>query len=1158
MIRSLQLLSFTLFLGLAQLACTQSDNRPFTTVPEPNSVSIPSGITLSLNEVFYGDGDPASVILDFGNSPPATERINVALTAPDSRDVETLVLLKSDNGPIYAPDGDLIRISALSSGDSVQAADGVLSVEPGQPFYALYFPDKNDPVLAQVQADAISDIAFLSNPADPTATVNPKVAMTDDEGNPLGKPVGTLIRRGSLPVQIATEELVLWSRNESDLSDFLAETDGTVLASQVVRSTGRGNSNATMHLIHVRTPEEAAASLGIFDSYLSEPREVIASNLDVIAILAYGLQLRIDGYKVALNPRLQPHAAPEISAAERGNLTRTMQMRGPFGQPPNDCMPDSATQPCIENVPALWTFMALWDFDDERINVAVLDQGFATNADFGPPGIPLIECLMSVLQLGPPTFGAPICAPGFAQGSPTYSNTWHGTGVVHTLGGVVNNGQHAAGVAGQVAVPMLYKYDVGTYAYGIGNGIRDAVDRGASCINISAGFPCNAVTHLGDFDLCNWEGRVGFCGVVTAGTRAAVEVTCAASAWLLIIGAAICAGAQSGLFVETAICLTSLIFYQDLRGPMLEAVRYAAENGVPVVVSAGNVMDLDPVVRDIVLVADWQTERWGIIPAMAPEAIVVGSVIGDARFFDPTLRLFDNLDFFGDRVDIWAPVPSSYAAPQDVDDPASTVSVTSIAGTSGAAAYISGVVAAMQAANPDLNPATPGLTNAERRTIVEQIKTILTDDANSYTNAELISFTDPSGAQIYTNQPIRRRLVDPLAAVQAAALAYMPDFAALWYDTALNFDEIASSDANAETISFGIERTGTIVAIPQASGTIVVADIDPFEFTMPSVAQRYETTITLAYPRDYGSLVAVGSGLASASTNVSGSDQVRIYGVLANAGALISFEIAGLTPDQDNVYKLTVATPMEAIPTVNIVSPNNYDRICITRITDIPDPRLPGTDARRTIVLRLRHGLELSAEVFFPGFPSFVIPESDITWTDNGSPIGNGPNLIHQLAEGSHAISVQAYEPTFSDTVTVDGIACGANPPSALIIHSGLFSLFGNSIQVEFTGYDFSQDESYADVGVGIVGTGFDNEDGYLYGTSLRWTTDHFPNVQSEFLKTGSSLTLTPLRLYAPGHCKEFVHNIQLRATDSDGLTSEPAELEVRLVKPPSHVSFCP
>ncbi|MDH3716165.1 MAG: S8/S53 family peptidase, partial [Gammaproteobacteria bacterium] len=920
------LIPVLMLLAIIVVAVVLVQRGPSFPVAKP--VTTASGITLTLDESIYDDGDAPSAVLRFSSDPPAADLIKVALATTDGEDHETLEFTRSGNPQVYTATRGTVRIVASSPQHPSRPEDGELSLPHGQPIYALYFPDKSDPALASLQTDVVADIAFLKGAVDPAGSVNPAAALTEDEGSANRKPAGTLVRRDSLPVQIATQELILWARNEAELAAFLVRTGGRVLAS---RAAGPKHPGMMMHLVQLSAPADAAHSLSLLDNYLGERRDVLASNVDTLALLAYGLELRLDGFMVSPNPRLQPHAPPGISATETANVTRTMEMHGP-SEPcsPGDIDPFNPN-PCIENVPALWTFLSLWDFDDERINIGVLDQGFATNEDFRPPatGLP-VECTVWFGDLL-------LCGPGFAQGVPTVGDqffgdpSWHGNAIVHTIGGIVNNDMWVTGVGGQVAVPMLYRYDVSSYAFGIDTGIRDAVDRGASCINISAGFPCNVLTDFGDYDVCNWEGRLGMCAVVTASTAAVAKALCLSAAWTPLIGGAICGVAQGVLYVEVAACLTALSSFADLRGPVLGAIEFAADNGVPVIVSAGNAMrreQLPPVIRNFVNLGDWRVERWGVVPAISPEAIVVGSAVSAAinEADNPIVEFYRNTNFFGDSVDIWAPIRTRYAAPLDVNNIGSVVSIDEpngdrrvVGGTSGAAAFMSGVVAAMQAANPELNPATPGLTNAQRGAIVQQITDILTDDANSFSNAELQSFSTN-----YADQPDERPvMVNPLAAVQAAAASAIPDFAGAGYDTNLNFNETADADTVPAAAEFNVPTTGTIVAIPEADGDLPNPDIDPYQFTIPASGEPlFEVQITLTYPDGYGELIVEGSDIVLASESVNGFERLRTYRALAVPGDTRDFVVRGATPDQDNVYKLMVIR-LPAQPTVTITSPSD-------------------------------------------------------------------------------------------------------------------------------------------------------------------------------------------------------------------------------------------
>jgi subtilisin family serine protease len=167
--------------------------------------------------------------------------------------------------------------------------------------------------------------------------------------------------------------------------------------------------------------------------------------------------------------------------------------------------------------------VALWDRDETRIPTGILDVGFAPSPDLRTP---LVECDMEAV--GP---GGMLCGPGRAFGFQRVGNslfgsrTWHGTGVATTLAGKLNNRWSPgddriggrAGVAGQIAQPMLYQYGLGSYVFEFGAGMQKAASDGASVINVSGGYPCRIADNLGiGFNICSPGGRAALCTTATA------------------------------------------------------------------------------------------------------------------------------------------------------------------------------------------------------------------------------------------------------------------------------------------------------------------------------------------------------------------------------------------------------------------------------------------------------------------------------------------------------------------------------------------------------------------------------------------------------------------------------------------------------------------
>ena len=1050
--------------------------------PNITPATKPVPVDLRFDRLLYASGSSARVTLALPEGATTEATMAVAVASPDSKDAEMLTLERTADGTYATAKGLPIDDSA-----PVKPQDGTLRVAPGELIYAMFVVDPTMPGLEDAGAGLVADFAIIqSAPLTISDLLLPELALTDDENLSLpgARPVGTLLREGTLPVQVATSEVILHTKSQAELDRFLEVAGGELIDTL----PGDDDVYAT-HLLKVDPSQAKPESLGQLRALFGESDELLASNEQALQILALVMEYRLDGHLVSLNPRLQTSGAPSISTTETNAVTHTMRMVGArtFTGP---CIPGDSARPCVENVPAAWAFNALWDGDDERINVGVLDMGFAANDDFRRPASgTFVECDMTSIS---PAYR---CEAGAAQGPPTVGNSffggrsWHGTGVVTTIGGVVNNGSGAAGVGGQVAVPMMYKYDTLAYAFDIGRGVRKAVDDGASCINVSGGYPCNVLTVGPDFNICTMGGRLELCGVIHAGLAVAAGVTCATLGWIPFVGQAICGAAIAGAVAATTACVATLAF-GDLRGPMETGVRYASTRGVPVVTIAGNTLtasSMPPIVRDLVDLSERRTEAWGIMPAMIPETIVAGAANGD----------LDNAHFYGDRVDVWAPIPTKYFAPSDVNNMASSLAPSEIGGTSAAAPFVTGVISVIMAVNPDLNPKNPLLNNSQRSTIVSRIRTILTSDDATFSNGELV-------AAGFSNQPVeRRKLIDPLAAVRLAAAAKIPDTAALGYDPSLGFSEVLGADdteATATVIPIGTTRTGTILTIPEASGASSNVDVDFFRFTMPASPNRpHEATITLTYPKNFGELYVQAPNMMAWSTGSSGDESTREFRVMAEAGATVAFSVRAASGD-DNVYKVSVGTPQPAVAQVMILEPTDGVQVCA----------LESVPAR--------------AVASFPGFSAMTVPDSAFAWFDGASSLGTGALQTLSLSAGSHTIKASAYDAF--DEVTVLSQPCTNDPPVAFIDSPAGDLVQGDALF--YTGYDDTKQMWFTDVE--LVGHATDTEDGTIPGSQLVWRTN-LTTVQDSLLGSGNTLAA---RLYS-NVCEGVMHTISLQATDSSG-----------------------
>jgi hypothetical protein len=1027
----------------------------------------PIDISVRLDALFYTSGQKAKVTVDFGSRPPPATISDVVLVSSESKDVERLQLV-SIGGNLFESSQMVIQESDAPG--TVQ--DGLFTLPAGGIFFAMFGIDRTQPGYEGFEAAHFSDFAFIDGerPGTPASRVQPALALSDDEKVPVpgARAMGTLLHVGDgpgsgIPIQLATEELIVFHKDPAELARFIASSNGQVLDTQDVEGELPFAS-----LVQVDPRTLPPSRLALLRGLLEDRGELLASKAEVQGIYGLALAFRLDGFVVAVNPRLSYHAAPAVREPEHSQLLPSMRMRGSAGSAA-PCVPGGLMGSCVTNVPALWTYLDLFDLDSRRVNVAVLDMGFAPNMDFrSKPDGSIDQCDVTGRlltcgpgrALGPPTVGASLVGP----------RVWHGTGVVTTLGGIVDNEFGAAGTGGQIAVPMLYKYDLGAYAFDLGVGIRHAVQNGAQVVNISAGYPCKAVTRVGpDFDYCSIEGRAGICGVITAAAHAAAIAFCTSpAAGIPLIGQAICGGLAGAAVTATNACLSTLAF-GNLRAPMHSAVREATLQGVPVVASAGNRLPPEKFpseLRAFINFNEARTEVWGIIPASLPDVVAVGA----AREVD-----LGNEHFFGERVDVWAPIESSYSAPVSPDDSSSRQDQTRIGGTSASAPYVSGVIAAMQAANPSLDPKRA--TAAERATAVSRVRAILASTATSNTDLRMLGWKD---------DPVERRnLINPLAAVLEASRGVQPDLTALGYDTSLNFAEALTADdvqASAQPIPFDTSVAGTVFAFSPAE-----QDQDWKSFTVPTQAGRvFGSDVVLRWVGGDEPSIVASPAIPRISTSTDGPERLSTYRVVRGSGAAVTFAVTA-PGGSDAPYKVTVSAPVVLTPTMTITE--------------------PVVSTGQTLCANRQYTYRATAEYPHSTLP---VPSNEITWLIDGAvQQATGSSVSFSRPAGTDTFTVRAFGSTA--TLTITFVTCTAaaeitQPAANVREFANGQDTTGRYLTLNFSGR-------------ALNGAGNPIDPATLY---FEWTTNRgdlqpgAPTTGSQVLGTGASIT--GIRIYvAPG-----------------------------------------
>ncbi|MEO0604407.1 MAG: S8 family serine peptidase [Myxococcota bacterium] len=621
-----------------------------------------------------------------------------------------------------------------------------------------------------------------------------------------------------------------------------------------------------------------------------------------------------------------------------------------------------------------------------------------------------------------------------------------------------------------------------SYVFEIGRGIRLAVDNGAACVNISAGYPCGILTTIGpDFDICSSAGRLGICTLVSAAAHGAAGIACG-------VFPPACPFAVTGAAGATDACLSTLAL-GDLTSSMSSAASYAERRGVPVVASAGNRLnrdDLPEVIREVVDLDVTSLDQWRVIPAALPQVIAVGAV---------NQSDYRNVHFHGSLVDVWAPIRGAYYAPSSADDPASPIRRSTLGGTSAAAPFVTGVIAAMQAVDPTLDPNSALLTEAERAAIVPRIRSHLRSDEATLDDVELQALG-------FASDPLRERVIDPLGAVRAVTplQAQLEDRS---FDLGLGFDEVSMPDDSpsaARTLSAGTTLDGTLLDIfPGGPGGIDQPDEDWFELRVPGSVSGPSLATIEVRSLGAGRPFVLGAGIPLRSFG-GGVERVSIYEAFLPVGvSSLPFALGGGRA----AYKIS-ATFEQPEPFVSLVRPFDGERRCIG------------------------NPIQFEATAAFVGFASEPVPASAVQWSFDGVPDGTGPTLSRSFVdEGPLVASVRLFDdPTLEDTITLQLDDCEGEPPSVEVLTPVPLPSVDPDITLWTTGSDAIN--PYVDV---LLQASVSDPDQFIEDADIEWTTSE-PGVQggSDFLGTGRSFTA---RLYTD--CVSTDHEILVRVVDDAG-----------------------
>jgi Subtilase family len=600
----------------------------------------PRSYRLEFDKLKYSSGDPIWVRFADPSVTPV-KSAEIYLVAPQRGDVERLTLTK---GSVRFRSYNQVERIVATHDDSARF-DGRLSAGPGDYMFVVYqAPGKPKDIHGTTL-----DFAFMKGgQAQGLFTLDVDEAMAPRPASVQGRPgeaprtLASITDTSNYPVVFGDDQIIIEPENLTELNDFLQRYHGVVVDDGRRRKT----SHRKRHYYLVRV-DLARADLEDF-AFTAElagmKGRLRTSSNRTRRLYSIVANEQLEGRRVTINPRVELFDQPRT--AEDANLD---------GAGSADALQLEFIRDCMQKVNRAWMYVAMHDRDRANgvtVPLAVIDDGFCVeNAD-----LVLAPAMgFDVAEDDANPFGPRITPIG---------DNWHGNNTASETGSLLNNGIGVAGSGGQVADMLLYRLGLYGHVFEVGTAIDLAVADGARVINMSLGYPCRP---LGLPSLCDF-GTLWFCPFLNVAMVRAAEIL-----------------SEFVPVPPLGLCEPLVFALAPARMMMEAAVEDAIDAGVVLVASAGNGRDnVDP--ADV---SDFE-----VIPAVLPDVIAVGAI--DTNY--------NNTEFFGDRVDVWAIAPTRTFEPPQAGSCAGVFVTDDFGQTSSAAGFVSGVAAMMLAVNPNLTP----------------------------------------------------------------------------------------------------------------------------------------------------------------------------------------------------------------------------------------------------------------------------------------------------------------------------------------------------------------------------------------------------------------------------------------------------------------------
>lgn len=662
----------------------------------------------------------------------------------------------------------------------------------------------------------------------------------------------------------------------------------------------------------------------------------------------------------------------------------------------------------IQGAQRAWMLTSALDIDTRSVRVGVIDSDFC---DRLPEEVNVVGGFNHHAISSNP----------YGITGPPGTRKYHGTKMATVVGGRMGNGLGSGGSGGQVADLLLYNVGGLTYYYEAAAGTLAATADGARVINMSFGFPCS----LAGINLCQLGGGPFICLVLGP-----------------IIDAALLLAQPFLPFPVPPVgaCFVILGYLEGMNAALTGAIAVAQAADIVVVASAGNPLSgMDPA----------PIEPFHIIPAMTPGVFSVGATSSD----------LENTMMFGLTIDAWVIERNRSWSPLSSSENCEGFVEQGVGGTSAAAAYVSGLVAQMRAANPSLS--SPAIQAILRRNTVRSPR----------------PGRDPR---------VLRFLRSHLALMEAALppLGSFPDprplFPSLGFDESPRSNWLASSASGWATAkSSDADTAGTAIPIPfaDARSGASIADAGLSHFTRDwtldrdyyrilsdgagPTCQSYSVTVAIEYLTGAGDVRVIETPvLGTESRTTLGGLGLTRY-VYTARHVFFDRDFVFRVGGDDNFYRMTVQVNEEGPITADRFEPNEDE----TEATPIAESDFSTFNAgfwweHRLLLENLSFDCSDDVDTFLVDFPPLNEDCTDIQGACGQDFSAGRLTRLRFTGEGIGLIEV--YHPDVVDPEPSDAIASGAGtveiecPASDLGLDRVLVKLYPVESMRMRTTYDLS------------------------------------------------------------------------------------------------------